>query len=238
LITLYHGNALRIMDELEPGSFDAIITDPPYSSGGASIRETAEVPSIKYTNKKKRCPFPDFDGETMDQRTWTGFITETLEKARRLCKPGAVCAMFSDWRQYPSATDAFQRAGWRWRGTVIWDKMNSRPQKGRFKQQAEFIIWGSNGRLPINRPVPVLPGVFAHAIVQGKERLHMTQKPLELMRALVKISVPGGKILDPFAGSGSTLEAARLEGYNVVGIEVNREIAETAAGRLGINISF
>lgn len=62
----------------------------------------------------------------------------------------------------------------------------------------------------------------------------MAHKTLELMQSLVKICVPGGKVLDPFAGSGSTLEAARLEGYDAVGIEVNGEIAGMAAGRLGV----
>ena len=47
-----------------------------------------------------------------------------------------------------------------WRGTAVWDKGNSRPQKGRFRQQAEYIVWGSNGDMPISRPVPCLPGVF------------------------------------------------------------------------------
>ena len=70
--------------------------------------------------------------------------------------------MFIDWRQLPAATDALQWAGWIWRGTAVWDKGNSRPQKGRFRQQAEYIVWGSNGDMPINRPVPCLPGVFKY----------------------------------------------------------------------------
>lgn len=72
-----------------------------------------------------------------------------------------VC-MFIDWRQLPAATDALQWAGWIWRGTAVWDKGNSRPQKGRFRQQAEYIVWGSNGDMPISRPVPCLPGVFKY----------------------------------------------------------------------------
>lgn len=70
--------------------------------------------------------------------------------------------MFIDWRQLPAATDALQWAGWIWRGTAVWDKGNSRPQKGRFRQQAEYIVWGSNGDMPISRPVPCLPGVFKY----------------------------------------------------------------------------
>ena len=43
--------------------------------------------------------------------------------------------MIIDWRQLPAASDALQWAGWIWRGTAVWDKGNSRPQKGRFRQQ-------------------------------------------------------------------------------------------------------
>lgn len=53
---------------------------------------------------------------------------------------------------------------------------------------------------------------------------HPTVKPLELMRWLVKLVTPaGGLVLDPFAGSGTTIEAALLEGMRVVGIEREAE---------------
>ena len=49
---------------------------------------------------------------------------------------------------------------------------------------------------------------------------HPTVKPLALMRWLVRmVTPPGGTVLDPFAGSGTTLEAAMLEGFNVTGVE-------------------
>lgn len=47
-----------------------------------------------------------------------------------------------------------------------------------------------------------------------------TEKPLQLMRDLVKICVPGGRIFDPFCGAGTTVLAAKLEGYEAVGVEV------------------
>jgi site-specific DNA-methyltransferase (adenine-specific) len=52
------------------------------------------------------------------------------------------------------------------------------------------------------------------------------------MRALVKICEPGGRVLDPFAGSGSTLVAAELEGYDWCGCEISSEYAEVIARRL------
>ena len=49
---------------------------------------------------------------------------------------------------------------------------------------------------------------------------HSTVKPVTLMRWLVRmVTPPGGTVLDPFAGSGTTLEAAMLEGFNVIGVE-------------------
>ena len=51
---------------------------------------------------------------------------------------------------------------------------------------------------------------------------HSTVKPLTLMRYLVKlVTPPGGTVLEPFAGSGTTLEAALLEGFKVIGIELD-----------------
>ena len=65
--------------------------------------------------------------------------------------------------------------------------------------------------------------------------MHQTEKPIELMHALVRICVPGGKILDPFCGSGSTIEAAKLEGYCAIGIEMLPHYAEIARTRIERN---
>ena len=146
-------------------------------------------------------------------------MTEWLFEAWKVCKDGAPICLFIDWRQLPSITDALQWAGWIWRGIVVWDKMSCRPQKGRFRQQSEYVVWGSKGGMPVNRPVGCLPGVFRYANPQN--RLHVTEKPLQLMRDLVKICEPGGRILDPFCGSGTTVLAAKLEGHEAVGIEAS-----------------
>lgn len=55
----------------------------------------------------------------------------------------------------------------------------------------------------------------------GKRVAHPTVKPLALMRYLCKlVTPPGGVVLDPFAGSGTTLEAAHLEGFEAIGVEL------------------
>jgi site-specific DNA-methyltransferase (adenine-specific) len=65
------------------------------------------------------------------------------------------------------------------------------------------------------------------------ENKHPTVKPISLMRYLVRlVTPPGGSVLDPFCGSGSTLVAAELEGFDYLGIEQDPESHKTACERL------
>ena len=125
---------------------------------------------------------------------------------------------------------ALQWAGWTWRGVAVWDKVASRPQKGRFRQQSEYIVWGSNGKMPLERNVGCLPGVFRYPNPQN--RIHVTEKPLQLMRDVVQICEPGGRILDPFSGAGTTVLAAVQEGYEAVGIEMSDAYFQRSTERL------
>lgn len=68
---------------------------------------------------------------------------------------------------------------------------------------------------------------------RGPGNVHPTVKPTELMRYLCRlVTPPGGLVLDPFTGSGSTGKAAILEGFDFVGIERSPEYAETARARI------
>lgn len=63
--------------------------------------------------------------------------------------------------------------------------------------------------------------------------IHPTEKPLAILNPLIRYACPpGGLVVDPFAGSGSTLDAARQSGRRAIGIEANEEYAERAARRL------
>jgi hypothetical protein len=65
-----------------------------------------------------------------------------------------------------------------------------------------------------------------------RDRDHLAQKPLEVMRGLVRVAPPGGLVLDPFTGSGTTGVAALVEGRRFLGIEVNPHWAAHAGERL------
>jgi hypothetical protein len=67
----------------------------------------------------------------------------------------------------------------------------------------------------------------------GARNDHPTVKPLALMRYLVRLITPqGGTVLDPFAGSGTTLLAAKREGFRAIGIEQDKHFCDIAARRI------
>jgi site-specific DNA-methyltransferase (adenine-specific) len=67
----------------------------------------------------------------------------------------------------------------------------------------------------------------------GRRNHHPTVKPIELMRYLCRLVTPkGGTVLDPFAGSGSTLIAAYHEGFRSIGIERDSDYFEMATERV------
>lgn len=229
---LLKGDALSVLPTLEAGSFDALITDPPYSSGGLTAGARQKPPSKKYPQGGVPVLHADFAGDERDQRSHLRWMTMWLAECARLLKDGAPVCLFTDWRQLPLTTDALQCAGFTWRGITVWDKTEGvRPQLGRFRNQAEYVVWGSKGNMPLQRRAPVLPGVIREP-VRKADKLHMTGKPTPLMRQLVRICEEGGRILDPFAGSGTTLVAAQQEGYRWVGVEMTDHYAQVARDRL------
>lgn len=213
---LYHGDCLDILRQLEDASVDAIITDPPYSSGGSHRGDRALAPEVKYGAKVVR---PTFGGDNRDQRSFAFWSHLWLSECYRVAKPGAPICVFADWRQLPLMTDLIQSADFVWRGIAVWDKTpGARPYWGRFTAQAEYIVWGSKGAMPADRPVRPLPGVFTYATRQA-DKFHLTGKPTALMEQIVRICEPGGTILDPFMGSGTTGVAALKQGCDFIGIE-------------------
>ena len=62
---------------------------------------------------------------------------------------------------------------------------------------------------------------------------HPTVKPIALMRWLVRmVTMPGGVVLDPFCGSGTTGIACKLEGFEFIGMELSEEYCELARARI------
>ncbi len=230
-VTIYHGDALAVLAALPTASVDVLITDPPYSSGGQYRGDRMQDTKAKYVQKDSQSRFEldNFSGDNRDQRSYQYWCALWLNEARRVTVPGGAGVMFTDWRQLPATTDALQSGGWVWRGIVPWWKPNGRNTQGRFANNCEYVVWGTNGPRPLEG-YETLGGFFqANA---PRDRKHITQKPVSVMRDLVQICPLGGLVLDPFAGSGTTGVAALIEGRRFIGVEQVEMHAQTVADRL------
>lgn len=226
---LHSGDSLAVLAGLETGSASAVVTDPPYSSGGMVRSDRMQDTVAKYVSSQNthKSELISFSGDSRDQRSYSYWCALWLGEALRVTAPGGVCLLFTDWRQLPATTDALQAGGWVWRGVVPWVKPSPRPQAGRFSAQCEYVVWGSHGAMPVDLSAPCLPGFFE--ATPPRDREHITQKPLDVMRGLVRIAPPGEIVLDPFMGSGTTGVAAMLEGRRFIGVEMvghYRDVAE------------
>ena len=178
--TLYCGDALAVIVGLDTGAVGALVTDPPYSSGGMVRGDRMATAKLKYvqTGSGSHEKLNDFTGDNRDQRAYAYWCALWLGEVLRVAVPSAPAVVFTDWRQLPSTTDAFQAGGWVWRGIVPWAKSQYRPQSGRFAAQCEYAVWGTAGGFPHDYTLPSLPGFYEEPPPRSRE--HITQKPLRV----------------------------------------------------------
>jgi site-specific DNA-methyltransferase (adenine-specific) len=227
---LYQGDSLGILRDLPDASVDALLTDPPYSSGGLHAGARRADPAQKYQASGTKRTYPPMLGDLKDQRSFVMWATLWLSECWRLAKPGAPCLVFSDWRQLPAMTDAVQAAGWEWRGIVVWHKPSARPMLGSFKRDAEFVVHA------VKAPAQVwtrhcFPGVYHYNVVAA-QKVHLTSKPLPLLVDLLGVVPDGGTVLDPFVGGGTTPVACVETGRHFVGVELSEEYFQLAGERI------
>lgn len=177
MIKLLKDNCLDLLRQLEPGCADLVLIDPPYSSGGLFAGDRKQDTRVKYTDAdfNGAARFPSFSGDNMDQHSFIQFMTHVSMELRELTKEGGTIAAFIDWRNLPAMTDAIQMAGWVWRGV---------------------IVWGTNGRKEVDwkaaKGAKAMPGIYHINGVNTKQKHHQTEKPVELLKALIQICPRGG----------------------------------------------
>lgn len=240
---LIRGDSLRALGQLKDVGITDVMADPPYSSGGTFRGDRTLNTSAKYQGPKARGLYPEFSGDNRDQRSFAHWSALWLGACREVTRPEGLIGVFTDWRQLPATSDSVQAGGWTWRGLAVWDKTEgTRPRRGAYRNQCEYLLWGSNGQM--GKEGPCAPGVFHHepeadldapALIrlatQSEKKHHIAGKPVALLVDLLAIC--GDVILDPFMGSGTTGLAALRTGRRFVGIEMDAAHFETARARIG-----
>lgn len=226
LTRLYCGDCFALLKDLEDESIGAIATDPPYSSGARNAASLRGRGSMRRSTGKH-------GPESISQDNLTGhgfsFLVRLLAaELYRVSITGSHLLCFIDWRQWPILSGAFESAGWTLRACLVWDKGSFGMGNG-FRQQAEFCLHASKG-LAYNFVRHDTGTVFRHR--RPGEDLHPTQKPEGLLVRALSCFPDLGPVLDPFAGSGTSLAAAKRLGRESIGIDIDRRTCEIAAERL------
>lgn len=230
-IAIYHGDCLEISDALGDGTFALVLTDPPYSSG--TRREGA-----KGVRKSMNRETSDAEWFGTDCLTTNGFLwlmRACAREWRRLLVPGGHVLSFIDWRMMPALAGSIESSDMRHAGLLVWDKMLL-GMGSCFRNQHELIVHFTKGvgREAARRDTP---NVLRYSAIRNG--VHETQKPEELLERLILTTTSQGEsVLDFFAGSGSTLVAAKSCGRRAVGIEVDERNCEIAANRVRQGVLF
>jgi site-specific DNA-methyltransferase (adenine-specific) len=204
--TVLHGYCVEVMSRLPVSSIDFVLTDPPYL--------------VRFRDRSGRNVRND------DNADW---LKPAFAAMHRVLKPDALCVSFYAWNRVEVFAEAWRAAGFRIVGHVVFRKRY--PSSSRFMayhhEQAYLLAKGNP--LPQGQPVP---DVIDWRYTGNK--LHPTQKPVASLVPLIDaFCPPGGIVLDPFCGSGSTLVAAKGRGRRYLGIELDAEHHDTASQRLG-----
>jgi DNA modification methylase len=236
--TIHHGDCLEVMRSFGDRSIDVVITDPPYSPE-VHGKSRAGARTLKMGNGKpsfnREVEF-GFDAITQDQ------MEACADQFERLAKRWVL--VFCDAESIHLWRGALRSAGLEPIRIGFWVKEGCTPQFTGDRPAAgveAIVIAHRKGRKQWNGGGS--RAVWTHPVVQRRgstvnDRVHTTQKPIELMLELVELfSNPGERILDAFAGSGTTGVAAVRLGREFVGIEQQEKYVATARERIEAELS-
>jgi site-specific DNA-methyltransferase (adenine-specific) len=237
-ITIYHGDCRELLPALSAASVDLVLMDPPYghnkNNGDLAHRREAAL-GIRATTDADSRPIANDGPEAND------LVRFAFAESRRLLKPGCCCCcfgggggpdlQFARWSLWLDEAIGFKHA-------VVWDK-GGLGMGWHYRRNYELVLIGEKpGAACAWYGGNSQPNVLRFAGISRTGRQpraddHPTPKPVALMATFVRLhSAPDDLILDPFAGSGTTLVAAKALGRRAIGVEIEERFCDITARRL------
>ncbi|MBI2623386.1 MAG: transcriptional repressor LexA [Candidatus Liptonbacteria bacterium] len=211
------GDAVEELQKLPNRSIDLIVTDPPY---GISRELNCKGQRLGTTAKL------NFNfGE------WDTFSKEWFEIA--LIKTKGWMMTFCAKRDVGFFIDGLEKKGFIAIDVLVWQKPDPVPlnAKSRFLNAWEAVVIGK-------KPGATWNSNYEHNIIKfqapkGKNRIHPTQKPVELIKKMINLTTKEGDIvLDPFMGSGTTAVACLEAKRNYIGFEISKQYWKQSLERI------
>ena len=208
---IYNENCMKTMSRMKNQFVNLMVTDPPYG--------------MKFRSNHRAKRYKDIHWD--DNLEW---VNDFCSEAYRILKRNSHLYMFCSFHN----VDIFKQALDRYftlKNILIWEKNNTSmgDLKGDYAPKYEMILFATKGRRLLNGGRD--PNIFKFARTGNK--LHPTQKPVELISYLINKSSEKDEIIyDPFMGSGTTAEAAHINERNYIGSEIDETYYEISLTRI------
>lgn len=202
---IIHGDCINVLSSLPDKSIGLILTDPPYL--------------VNYRDRS---------GRTIAGDNAESDVLKSFADLYRVLKPDSFCISFYGWSNIDKFFSAWTGAGFVPAGHIVFEKeYASKTRYLQYRHEQAYLLIKGRPAKPSKPLSDVQPWEYSG------NRAHPTEKAVEILEPLVKsFSSPGDIVLDPFAGSGSTLVAAALSRRAYVGIELEGQYCELARKRL------
>lgn len=203
--TIINGDCLAVLPRLPAGSINFVLTDPPYLA--------------RYKAR---------DGRTVPGDDTDAWLKPAFAAIHRVLERNSFCVSFYGWPHADRFLAAYRAAGFRIVGHLVCPKPYASATKHlRYQHECAYLLAKGYPAEPAKPVSDVLKWTYTG------NKLHPTQKPLSVLLPLVEsFCAPQGTVLDPFAGSGSSLAAAKQLSRSYLGIELDAGYHAAAQQRL------
>ncbi len=199
------GDCIEVLQTVPANHVDFVLTDPPYLVG-----------------------YKDREGRSIKNDIESDWLKPAFRQVFRVLKPDSLCVSFYGWNKTDLFFDAWKSAGFRIVGHITFPKRySSTTRLMRYSHEGAYLLAKGSPKPPTYPIGDVIDWTYSG------NKLHPTQKPIQVLTPLIETFCPrGGLVLDPFAGSGSTLVAARSIGRRYLGVELYPQFHEVATKRI------
>ena len=221
---IYNKHCIDGLREIESNTIDLVITDPPYKLNKTTGSMTSSSKSERWQGNLKA-------GDKTANIENTIKFSEWLPEVYRVLKENSHCYIWVNDKNLVDLCNEAEKVGFRLHNILVWKKNNCTPNRW-YMKNCEFILFLHKGKsFPINNLGDAQ--LYECDNINGKFKLHPTQKPVEYTdRLILNSSKEGETVLDIFCGSGTTLLSAKQNNRKYIGFELDIQHFDTARKRI------
>jgi site-specific DNA-methyltransferase (adenine-specific) len=211
--TILNSDCTEGLIDMDDNSVDLCLIDPPYFDYKSGHRKDKDSKLSKGIVQQSR----------EDQ-------IRVIRECIRILKPDRAFFVFTNWENIYWMQEPFQSF---FQNMIIWDKGNwtAGNLSGSFGNQYEVILLGAKGK-GWKYSGKRLSDIWAIPRM-GTNRVHTTEKPVALYSEIIEnCTQPGAFIVDPYLGSGASVEAAMRLGRHIMGYEIDKEYYDVIVNRV------